>query len=83
MVIENRVYNQPKKIQKSAIRFNKSRNNRLGLTAKNVPGRNRIPRKEIVFIAELSRLVASAMLLESAATARVNLLSRWLIRLYT
>jgi len=41
-----------------------------------VAGRNSIVNKAMLFIAELSRLLAAAMLLESLATSMFKLLSR-------
>ncbi len=52
-----------------------------GLTAMNVPGRKTMVITEIVFIAELSRLLAAAMRRESAATEMFIRLSRCAIRL--
>ena len=54
---------------------------RCQLTATKVPGRKRMVRTAIVFIAELSRLAAFARALELFATCRFRTLSRCAIRL--
>jgi hypothetical protein len=52
-------------------------------TATNVPGRKIRPNTAIVFIDELSRLVALTISLEALAMDMLSLLSRWEIRLYS
>ena len=51
-------------------------------TATKVPGRNKIVNTAMVFIAELSRLAASASAFEPLATCKLRMLSLWAIRLY-
>ena len=54
---------------------------KVRLTDTKVPGKKMVVRKAIIFIAELSRLLAVANSLESRAIPRFNWLSCWAIRL--
>jgi hypothetical protein len=53
----------------------------VGLTAMKVPGRKKVVSTAMIFMAELSCLLAAAISLESFARLMLILLSDWAIRL--